>query len=89
MNPTFKEDLFSSPFVEQEPVDFVPMLWDPRKHFARSGCSLEILNLFPLSSFLLRSSGHPTELVPCLQRRIQNQQVDLLNSLEISYKLST
>lgn len=82
----------SSPFVEQEPVGYVPVLWDPSKNilcFARSGYSLEILNLSTVSSFLFRSSGHPAETVPCLQHSIQNQQVDLLDSLEVSYKLST
>lgn len=90
MNPMSRKDLLSSPFVEQEPVDRVPVLWNLSKNilcFARSSYSLEILNLFSLCSLLLRSSGHPGELVPCLQHRIQNQRVDLLGSLEISYKL--
>lgn len=90
MNPMSRKDLLSSPFVEQE-VDRVPVLWNLSKNilcFARSSYSLEILNLFSLCSLLLRSSGHPGELVPCLQHRIQNQQADLLGSLEISYKLS-
>lgn len=62
MNPTFKggslgesqADLLSSPFVEQEPVGYVPVLWDPSKSilcFARSGYSLEILNLSTLEFF--------------------------------------
>lgn len=33
-----------------------------------------------------RKHSAPAELVPCLQHRIPNQQVDLLDSLEISYK---
>lgn len=53
--------LLSSPFAEQEPVDYVPVHWDLSKNilcFVSSGYSLQLLNLAALNFFLLIRSGH-------------------------------